>query len=26
VTYKVRHAYGGTILRHEGVYGEVVAG
>lgn len=25
ITYKVRHAYGGTILRHESVYGEVVA-
>lgn len=25
ITYKIRHAYGGTILRHETVYGEVVA-
>jgi len=25
VTWKIRHAYGGTVLRHEGVYGNTVS-
>lgn len=26
ITYKIRHEYGGKVLRHEFIYGEVVAG